>query len=99
MANKEGSEEFGVLKNTISTWMKSKEKLFSAIQETSSSTKKYVAVIVYFTKKPENTHYDALIKENTCFYAEILKFPDFKASDAWMEKWKLNGKKNSTLFL
>ena len=48
IANKEASEKFGVPKNTTSKWMENKEKGFFALQETSSSTKKYVAVI---TKK------------------------------------------------
>ena len=29
-----------------------------------------------------------MIKEKALFYAESLKCPDFKASDAWMQKWK-----------
>lgn len=39
MANKEASKNFGVPKNTISTLMKNKVKLFFALQETSWSTK------------------------------------------------------------
>lgn len=39
MANKEASKNFGVPKNTLSTLMKNKVKLFFALQETSSSTK------------------------------------------------------------
>ena len=66
MTNKGASEKFGVPKNTISTWMKKKEKLFAALQETSLSTKiarcyNYIKVdnAVYgwfFTKKSSNTH-------------------------------------------
>ena len=33
MANKGASEKFEVSKNTISTWMKNKDKLLSALQE------------------------------------------------------------------
>ena len=40
MANKKVSEKFGVSKSAIYTWMKNREKLFSALQETSPSTKK-----------------------------------------------------------
>ena len=40
MLNKDAAEKFGVPKNTISTWMKSKDKLLEALQETSSHTKK-----------------------------------------------------------
>ena len=37
MANKEVPKKFELPKNAIWTWMKNKEKLFSALQETSSS--------------------------------------------------------------
>ena len=40
MANKKASEKSGVPKNTISTWVKNNEKLLSALQEASSSSKK-----------------------------------------------------------
>ena len=40
MSNKEASEKFGVPYNTISTLMKNKQKLFQALEETSSSSKK-----------------------------------------------------------
>ena len=30
MTNKETADKFGVLKNTISTWIKNKEKIFSS---------------------------------------------------------------------
>ena len=40
MTNKEASKRFGVPKNTISTWIKNKEKLLAALQETASHTKK-----------------------------------------------------------
>ena len=33
MANNGAFEKFGVSKNTISTWMKNKDKLLSALQE------------------------------------------------------------------
>ena len=40
MATKGVTEKFEVLKNNISTWMKNKKKLLSALQETLSSTKR-----------------------------------------------------------
>ena len=36
MTNKEASEKFGVPKNTISTWMKNKEKLLKGLEQNSS---------------------------------------------------------------
>ena len=40
MANKEAAHKFGVPKNTISTWIKNKEKFFQALEESAPSTKK-----------------------------------------------------------
>ena len=31
---------------------------------------------------------DTMIKEKVTFYAEKIDFPNFKASDHWMCKWK-----------
>ena len=38
--NKEATNKFGVPKNTISTWIKNKEKMFQALEESAPSTKK-----------------------------------------------------------
>ena len=40
MTNKEAADKFGVPKNTISTWIKNKEKIFQALEESGPSTKK-----------------------------------------------------------
>ena len=40
MTNNEASEKFGVPKNTISTWMKNKDKLFEGLEQSSSDAKK-----------------------------------------------------------
>ena len=40
MTNKEAADKFGVPKNTISTWIKNKEKTFQALEESGPSTKK-----------------------------------------------------------
>ena len=40
MRNKEAADKFGVPKNTISTWIKNKEKFFQALEESAPSTKK-----------------------------------------------------------
>ena len=104
MANKKPSEKPEVLKNTISTWMKKKEKLFSPLQETSSFTK---INCICNHQEVDNAVYDcfilqrslqipidsALIREKARFFAETLKFLGFKASDWWMEKWKKRYKK------
>ena len=40
MTNKESADKFGVPKNTISTWIKNKEKIFQAFEDRAPSTKK-----------------------------------------------------------
>ena len=40
MTNKEASEKFGVRKNTISTWMENKDKLFEGLEQSSPDAKK-----------------------------------------------------------
>ena len=40
MTNKEAADKFGVPKNTISTWIKNKEKIFQTLEESAPSTKK-----------------------------------------------------------
>ena len=40
MTNKEASEKFGVPKNTMSTWMKNKDKLFEGLEQSFSDAKK-----------------------------------------------------------
>ena len=40
MTNKEASEKCGVPKNTISMWMKNKNKLFEGLEQSSSDAKK-----------------------------------------------------------
>ena len=40
MTNKETADKFGVPKSTISTWIKNKEKIFQALEESAPSTKK-----------------------------------------------------------
>ena len=80
MTNKEASERLGVLKNTISTWIKNKEKLLAVLQETSSHTKKIricdyaevdKAVFQWFSlQKSQHVPIDGtMIKEKAFFYA------------------------------
>ena len=44
MINKEAADKFNVPKNTISTWIKNKEKFFQELEESTQSTKNYVVV-------------------------------------------------------
>ena len=44
MANKEAADKFDVPKNTISTWIKNKDKIFQGLDESAPSIKKSLVV-------------------------------------------------------
>ena len=99
MTNKEAADKFGVPKNTISTWIKNKEKFFQALEESAPSTKKLrrcqyekvdKALFEWFvSQSSQNMPIDgSMIQEKGLFFAKILEIPDFKTSDGWLDKWK-----------
>ena len=99
MTNKEASEKFGVPKNTISTWMKNKNKLFEGLKQSSSDAKKMrgcdyeqvdKAVFKWFSlQRSQNVPIDGpILKEKALQFAKSFNFPTFKASDGWLDKWK-----------
>ena len=99
MTNKEASEKFGVPKNTISTWMKNKDKLFEGLEQGSSDAKKMrrcdyeqvdKAVFKWFSlQRSQNVPIDGpILKEKALQLAKRFNFPTFKASDGWLDKWK-----------
>jgi len=99
MSNKEASDKFDVPKNTISTWMKNKQKLFEALEEVSSSSKKLrgcdygevdKAVLKWFSlQRSQNVPIDGpMLKEKALQFAEKFNLTAFKASDGWLDKWK-----------
>ena len=44
MTNKEAADKFGVPKNTISTWIKNKEKFFKRLKKVLQALRNYVVV-------------------------------------------------------
>ena len=99
VTNKEASEKFGVPKNTISTWMKNKDKLFEGLEQSSSDAKKMrgcdyeqvdKAVFKWFSlQRSQNVPIDGpILKEKALQFAKSFNFPTFKASDGWLDKWK-----------
>ena len=105
ITNKEASEKFGIPKNTISTWMKNKDKLFEGLEQSSSDAKKMrrcdyeqvdKAVFKWFSlQRSQNVPIDEpILKENALQFAKSFNFPTFKASDGWLDKWK-KGEKNN----
>ena len=99
MTNKEATDKFGVPKNTISTWIKNKEKIFQALEESAPSTKKvrgcqYEKVSKtlfewFVLQRSQNIPIDgSIVQEKGLFFAKKLEIPDFKASDGWLDKWE-----------
>ena len=97
MTNKQAADKFGVPKNTISTWIKNKEKFFQALEESAPSTKKLrgcqyekvdKALFDWFVlQRSQNIPIDgSMIQEKGLFFAENMEIPDFKASDGWLDK-------------
>ena len=97
MTNKEASEKFGVPKNTISTWMKNKDKLFEGLEQSSSDAKKMrgcdyeqvdKAVFKWFSlQRSQNVPIDGrILKEKALQFAKSFNFLTFKASDGWLDK-------------
>ena len=99
MTNKEASEEFGVPKNTISTWMKNKDKRFEGLEQSSSDAKKMrgcnyeqmdKAVCKWFSlQRSQNFPIDGpILKEKALQFAKSFNFLTFKASDGRLDQWK-----------
>ena len=97
MTNKEATDKFGVPKNTISTWIKNKEKIFQALEESAPCTKKVrgcqyekvgKTLFEWFVlQRSQNIPIDgSIVQEKGLFFAKKLEIPDFKASDGWLDK-------------
>ena len=108
MTNKEASEKFGVPKNTISTWMKNKDKLFEGLEQSSSDAKKMrgcdyeqvdKAVFKWFSlQRSQNVPIDGpILKEKALQFAKSFNFPTFKASEGWLDKWEKRVRKQHLL--
>ena len=108
ITNKEAADEFIVPKNTISIWIKNKEKNFQALEESAPRTKKLrgcqyekvdKALFEWFVlQRSQNIPIDgSMIQEKGLFFAEKLEIPDFKASDGCLDEWK-KGRNNVIVF-
>ena len=99
VTNKQTVHKFGVPKNTITTWIKNKEKIFQALEESAPRTKKLrgcqyekvnKALLESFVlQKSQNIPIDgSMAQKKGLFFDEKLDIPDFKVSDGWLDKWK-----------
>ena len=95
ISNKNVAEKYGVPKNTVSTWLKNKEKLFTALEKSSNKRKKVresnypdidnVVFKWFLSQRGKSIPIDGtFIKEKAMKYAKELGATDFKASDGWL---------------
>ena len=99
ISNKNVAQKYGVPKNNVSTWLKSKEKLFTALEKSSNKRKKVresnypdidnVVFKWFLSQRGKSIPIDGtFIKEKSMKYAKELGATDFKASDGWLGRWK-----------
>ena len=99
ISNKNVAEKYGVPKNTVSTWLKNKEKRFTALEKSSNKRKKVresnypdkdnVVFKWFLSQRGKSIPIDrTFIKEKAMKYAKELGAIDFKASDGWLGRWK-----------
>ncbi|KFM72755.1 Tigger transposable element-derived protein 6, partial [Stegodyphus mimosarum] len=97
------AQKYGIPKNSLSTILKAREKIFGAKNgndECGPSSRKYFreskhpnlerALLVWFRKmRSLNIPIDGnVLKEQAHFFASKLNIKDFKASDGWLQKFK-----------
>ena len=99
ISNKNVAEKYGVPKNTVSTWLKNKEKLFTALEKSLNKRKKVresnypdidnVVFKWFLSQRGKSIPIDGtFIKEKAMKYAKEPGATDFKASDGWLGRWK-----------
>ena len=100
MSNKDVAAKYGVPKNTLSTWVKSKEKLFVALEKGNNVKRQKLgtrdhetldtAVFKWFLSlRSQNVPLSgAIIQEKASQYAKELSVDNVKASDGWLRRWK-----------
>ena len=99
ISNKNVAEKYGVPKNTVSTWLKNKGKLFTALEKSSNKRKKLresnypdidnVVCNWLLSQRGKSIPVDGtFIKEKAMKYTKELGATHFKASDGWLGRWE-----------
>ena len=100
LSNKDASLKYGVPPNTISTWIKNKEKYLKVLENNCSSKKQKlresnfekldnVVFRWFLSKRSQNIPIDGnLIKEKAIVYAKELSYTNFVGSTGWLDRWK-----------
>ena len=98
LSNKDASNRYGVPPNTISTWIKNKEKYFKTLEDSCSGKKRKsresyleklnnVVYRWFLSKRSQNIAIDGnLIKEKVITYAKELGYNNFQGSARPVEK-------------
>ena len=99
-SNKDVAAKYNVPKNTLSTWVKKKQKLFNALkkgtnvkrQKLKSGNHELVdqAIFNWFlSMQSHNIPLSAsMIQEKAVIFAKGLNTENFQASDGWLRRWK-----------
>ena len=97
---KDVAAEYNVACNTISTWLKNKEKIMKAFEGGNNRSSQKLkssnyddldqAVYMWFVKtRDEGIPVNGpVLKEKAIQYAKELDIENFKASNGWFERWK-----------
>ena len=100
LSNIDASEKNGVPPNTISSWIKNKEKYFKALEDNCSNKKRKLresdfekldnVVFQWFlSKQSQNIPMDGnLLKEKSIPYAKELGYNNFHGSAGWLDQWQ-----------
>ena len=98
MPNKDVATKYGVPKNTISTWIKNKDKIFSSLEKGQNVKHRKLragahealdaAVFKWFLNmRSQNVPLSgSIIQEKASIYAKELNQENFKASDGWLRR-------------
>ena len=99
-SNKDVAAKYNVPKNTLSSWVRNKEKLFDTLkkgtnvkrQKLKSDNHELVdqAIFNWFLNmRSQNVPLLAsMIQEEAVIYAKELNTENFQASDGWLQRWK-----------
>ena len=102
--NKDVAAKYNLPKNTLSTWVKNKEKLFDALkkgtnvkrQKLKSGNHELVdqAIFNWFLNmRSQNVPLSAsMIQKKAVIFAKELNTENFQASDGWLRRWKERNK-------
>ena len=101
MSNKELVQKYGVSKNTISAWVKNKDKLLTSQEKNGTKSKRKKlrtenfenvdeAIFTWFVaKRSQQIPIDGItLKEKALKFEEAYGELEFKVSDCWLHNWK-----------